>query len=160
MNLPKTLQRIATAGLLGLALAACAPTVDTRGHMAEDDRLKQIRPGVSTRDDVAALLGTPSSVGTFDPSTWYYIGQRTEKVAFFRPEVVERRVVVVRFDEAGTVREMNQLGAEDGLAVDVVDRRTPTAGKELGVIEQILGNVGRFSGGNRGPGRVGAPGGR
>jgi outer membrane protein assembly factor BamE (lipoprotein component of BamABCDE complex) len=147
--LPKFLSRVATAGALCLALGACTATVDTRGNIAEADRLRQIRPGVSTRDDVMALLGTPSSTGTFDPGTWYYIGQRTEKTAFFRPDVVERKVVVVRFDPQGTVRELNQLDAGDGMEVALVDRKTPTAGKELGMVEQILGNVGRFSGNQR-----------
>lgn len=149
MKLDRRLRRAASAGFVALALTACAPTLDTRGNIAEADRLKQIRPGVSTRDDVAALLGTPSSTGTFDPNTWYYIGQRTEKTAFFRPDVVERKVVTVRFDASGTVREVEQHGAEDGHEVAVVDRETPTAGRELGFFEQILGNVGRFSGRGR-----------
>ena len=67
--------------------------MDTRGNLADKDRLQQIQPGVSTRDDVAAVLGTPSTMGTFDPNTWYYIGARTEKTAFFRPDTVERKVV-------------------------------------------------------------------
>lgn len=134
-----------------LALAACSPTVNTRGNLLEADRLAQVQPGTSTQDDVAALLGTPSSVGTFDPNVWYYIGQRTEKTAFFRPDVAERKVVVLRFDETGVLDEMRELDAADGQEVEIVDRRTPTAGKELTVIEQILGNLGRFNDGAGAP---------
>ncbi|MFP3480214.1 outer membrane protein assembly factor BamE, partial [Burkholderia sp. SIMBA_057] len=90
-----------------------------------------IKAGQSRREDVADILGTPTSVGTFDQNVWYYIGQKTEKVAFFQPTVMERRVVVVHFDDAGVVTEMKQLDANDGQQIDIVDRSTPTAGREL-----------------------------
>jgi len=148
------LQRTLAAAALGLSLAACAPTVDTRGHLADAMTVHQIQPGVSTRDDVYAVLGTPSTTGTFDQNTWYYIGTRTEKVAFFAPDVIERKVVVIRFDDAGTVQDIQELGRDDGREVELVDRTTPTAGRDLGVLEQMLGNIGRFSGANRGTGRM------
>ena len=86
--------------------------------------------------------------GTFDPNTWYYIGARTEKTAFFRPDTVERKVVVVKFDEAGTVADVHELDQNAGKEVELVERTTPTAGRDMNFIEQMLGNVGRFSGGN------------
>src|SRR4051812_21889785 len=113
-----TLRHVLTAGILGLTLAACSPTVDTRGNLAEKERLDQIQPGVTTRDDIATILGTPSATGTFDPNTWYYIGARTEKTAFFRPDVVERKIVVIKFDEAGTVTAVNQLDQNAGKEVE------------------------------------------
>jgi outer membrane protein assembly factor BamE (lipoprotein component of BamABCDE complex) len=152
-----TLRHVFAAGFMGLALAACSPSVDTRGNLADKDRLQQITPGVSTRDDVAAVLGTPSTMGTFDPNTWYYIGARTEKTAFFRPDTVERKVVVVKFDEAGTVADVHQLDQSAGKEVELVERTTPTAGRDLNFIEQMLGNVGRFSGGNGGFRQPGVP---
>jgi outer membrane protein assembly factor BamE (lipoprotein component of BamABCDE complex) len=152
-----TLRHVFAAGFMGLALAACSPSVDTRGNLADKDRLQQITPGVSTRDDVAAVLGTPSTMGTFDPNTWYYIGARTEKTAFFRPDTVERKIVVVKFDEAGTVADVHQLDQNAGQEVELVERTTPTAGRDLNFIEQMLGNVGRFSGGNGGFRQPGVP---
>ncbi|GEO41264.1 hypothetical protein SAE02_54120 [Skermanella aerolata] len=152
-----TLRHVFAAGFMGLALAACSPSVDTRGNLADKDRLQQIQPGVSTRDDVAAVLGTPSTMGTFDPNTWYYIGARTEKTAFFRPDTVERKIVVVKFDEAGTVADVHQLDQNAGQEVELVERTTPTAGRDLNFIEQMLGNVGRFSGGNGGFRQPGVP---
>jgi outer membrane protein assembly factor BamE (lipoprotein component of BamABCDE complex) len=143
-----TLRHVLAASFLGLTLAACSPTVDTRGNLAEKERIDQIQPGVSTRDDIAAILGTPSATGTFDPNIWYYIGARTEKTAFFRPEVVERKIVVVKFDDSGVVTAIDQLDQNAGKEVELVERSTPTAGRDLNFIEQMLGNVGRFSGGN------------
>src|SRR3546814_13512823 len=103
-TLSRKLGLVAAVGLTAVTLAGCAPTVATRGNLVEDTRLAQIQPGVSTRDDVAVILGTPTTVSTFEDNIWYYIGQRTEKSAFWNPEIVDRRVLEVTFDDQGVVR--------------------------------------------------------
>lgn len=129
-----------------VSLAACSPVVRSHGNSVDADRLKQINPGVSRQADVVAVLGTPSAEGTFDPNVWYYVGQTTEQTAFFAPEVSSRDVVRIRFDPAtGVVSNVEQFDKSAGQYVDIVDRTTPTAGHNLGVIEQVIGNVGRFS---------------
>ncbi len=140
-----TLPKLLALSLLGIGASACSPTVATRGHMVEADRLAEIHTGSSRREDVASVLGTPTAVGTFDGSVWYYIGQKTEKTAFFQPEVVERQVVVVHFDPQGVVSDVKTLDKSAGQDIEMVDRTTPTHGREMTVLEQMLGNVGRFS---------------
>ncbi len=131
--------------VVGAALTACSPQVATRGHLVEDRRLEQIQVGQSTANDVLAVLGSPSTVAPFDDRVWYYIGQRTERTAFFRPEVIERRVIKIVFDDSGMIREMDELGVDDGMSVELVERETPTLGRRMGFLEQMVGNIGRFN---------------
>ena len=138
------------AGVLAFSVLGCAPRVDTRGNLPDPDVLADIKPGQQSRDEVAEILGSPSSIAAFDQETWYYISKRTETFAFFEPEVQDRRVVVVRFDAKGIVADLKYLGLEDGRAVNLIDRETPTAGNEVTFLQQIFGNVGRFSGGGSG----------
>lgn len=148
--------KLFTLGLTAAVAAGCSPITAVHGNIVEPDRLADIHQGVSRKNDVADTLGTPSATGTFDTNTWYYIGQRTEKVAFFPPEVTERKVVVIRFDDSGVVRQIDQLDAAAGQDIDIVSRSTPTAGKDLSFVEQMLGNVGRFGGKKQqGPGAGG-----
>ena len=70
---------------LAVAAASCAGRVDTRGNLADPEVVSQITPGESTRGTVEDLLGSPTTVATFNDQTWYYIGRKTEKVAFFEP---------------------------------------------------------------------------
>lgn len=133
------------AGLLAPGLLGCAPIVDTRGNQPTPERLAQIKPGQLKRDDVLAILGTPSSAALFGDDTWYYISARTESLAFFAPKTVERSVVAIRFAKDGVVERVETLAQGDGREVEFVERETPTAGKDLTVIQQLLGNVGRFS---------------
>jgi outer membrane protein assembly factor BamE (lipoprotein component of BamABCDE complex) len=151
---------IASAALLALALSACTGRVDTRGNLADPEVVSQITPGESTRGTVEDLLGSPTTVATFNDSTWYYIGRRTERFAFFRPEVLEQQVVAIHFDQAGTVDNVKLYGPEDAKEVELVERTTPTAGKELTVLQQLFGNLGRFNtdeGGPAAPTRLPSP---
>ena len=131
--------------LVTLALAACQPTIDQRGNLPDEKKISEIEPGVTTKEAVSQLLGTPSSVSTFGDKTWYYISRRTEQTAFFTPQVLDQQVVVVAFDEGNVVRNVQHLNLADGRPIDPSSRETPSAGKEIGFIEQLLGNLGKFN---------------
>ncbi len=133
------------AAALALAVLGCAPRMDTRGNLPDPEVLADIKPGKNSRDEVAEILGSPSSIAAFDDETWYYISKRTETLAFFEPEINDRRVVVIRFDDQGIVSDIKFLGLEDGRVVNLVERETPTAGNEVTFLQQIFGNVGRFT---------------
>ena len=133
------------AFVLILGAAACSSRLDTRGNLPDPDLLAEIKVGQHTREDVVEILGSPSSVAVFDQETWYYISKRTNTVAFFEPELQERQVLVLRFDENGMVSTVETLGIENGRQLQPVERKTPTAGNKLGFFDQILGNLGRFN---------------
>jgi outer membrane protein assembly factor BamE (lipoprotein component of BamABCDE complex) len=138
-------QRLLLSTLIAVALAACQPTIDQRGNLPDDKKISAIEPGVTTKQAVSQLLGTPSSVSTFGDKTWYYISRRTEQTAFFNPQVLDQQVIVVGFDEGGIVRNVQHLNLADSRPVDPSPRETPSAGKELGFVEQLLGNLGKFN---------------
>jgi outer membrane protein assembly factor BamE (lipoprotein component of BamABCDE complex) len=126
-------------------LAGCSTFIDQRGNLPEEDRLAQIQPGLTTREQVQQLLGTPSSTSTFDDSTWYYISKKTEQWAFLAPDTIDQRVIAIDFDSSGIVRDMRKRGLDDAKEVAMVERATPTPGKTLGFLEQLFGNLGRFN---------------
>jgi outer membrane protein assembly factor BamE (lipoprotein component of BamABCDE complex) len=133
---------VATAAL---SLAACTANISTHGHRLDAAALAQIEPGQSSQGDVIQLLGSPSSLATFDDHTWYYVSQRTERHSFYHTSVVSQDVVAIVFDDQGTVNRVDRHDLNGAREIDVVDRETPTAGNELSVLEQFLGNIGRFN---------------
>ena len=131
------------------ALVGCTPTVEVRGYVPDDELIGAITEGVDSRFEVEEKLGSPSSVATFNlpggGKTWYYISKRTESLAFFAEEVLDQQVVAIEFDQAGYVKQIRHYGVEDGQIIEIADDRTPTRGQELGFLEQIFGNIGRFN---------------
>ena len=130
----------------GLALAvACTPTVSTHGHTISADDLARIRPGITSREEVERLLGSPSTVGTFDRERWFYISQRNEVVSFYQAEITAQDVVRIDFDDNGIVSDIRAHGLELAQAVEPDPNQTRTLGNELTVVQQLLGNIGRFN---------------
>jgi outer membrane protein assembly factor BamE (lipoprotein component of BamABCDE complex) len=147
----------ATLGLMALlATGGCAwmPSVPgaslfesprtIRGHQLDDETLAQITPGVSSRNDVESLLGSPSVTGTFDDSAWYYISGVTRQRPGRTLALEDQRVVAILFDGSGTVREVKRLGQDDARDVRVVSRVTPSPGNDRTLLQQLFGNLGRL----------------
>jgi outer membrane protein assembly factor BamE (lipoprotein component of BamABCDE complex) len=137
-------RRLGFAGILAAGLTGCADNIDPRGNAPMPDALAQIQPGRVTRSDVVALIGTPATASLFGEDHWYYISSHFQTVAFYAPEELDRQVIVIDFDKAGTVTAVRKLSLQDGKEVEMVARATPAPGKELSLLEQLIGNIGKF----------------
>jgi outer membrane protein assembly factor BamE (lipoprotein component of BamABCDE complex) len=143
--------RIATLALAGLPLAGCAffsARAQVRGNKVDPEALAELVPGVSTRTDATSLLGTPTAHASFDDNTWLYIGSITRPVIGGTQHINVQEVVSLTFDQGGVLRDVETLGKKQSLPVTVVARVTPSPGSSASFMQQLLGNVGRFSGGN------------
>ena len=153
--------RLGLAGAALAALGACSylpdmPSMPTlpgaeifeaprqlRGNRVDEEDLRQVVVGVSSRRDVEAVLGSPSASGTFDDREWFYIGGVTRQRPGQLLAVDEQKVVKIRFDDSGTVQEVQRLGLEDGRQVAVVTRTTPSPGSDMSLLQRLFGNIGR-----------------
>ncbi|MBY0291852.1 MAG: outer membrane protein assembly factor BamE [Alphaproteobacteria bacterium] len=120
--------------------------IDKRGHVVDPIQLDQIQVGVTTKEQVAALLGTPSSVATFGDRTWFYISETTQRRAFLSPTILKSNITRIEFTPQGKVSLVDSLTEKDRQIISHVTRTTPTSGHTFGILEQIFGNVGRFNG--------------
>ncbi len=137
--------------LASAALAGCSvPAFMTfppqvRGNKVDEALIAQLVPGTSTRADVTALIGSPTARATFDDNTWLYIGEVTKPVIAATNEVLDQQVVVLVFDQQGVLRSIERKSQSDSVPVTVVSRATPAPGNDASFLQQLLGNVGRFS---------------
>ena len=129
--------------LLALGVA-CSPIVHQRGYVPKAEQIALITPG-TPRQSVIETLGSPSTLATMNDNTFYYITSTTENFAFFEPEVTNRQILAVYFDNTNQVERVAHYGVEDGVIFDFITRKTPTRGKEFSFLEQMFGNLGKFS---------------
>jgi len=129
--------------LLALAVlcASCTAVVNSRGYLADPATINSIAVGQDTKISVSQRLGNPSTQASFDNEVWYYISSREEQVAFFTPRVTERNVLAVEFNGEGKVEDVRRYELKDGRIVAFVTRETPTKGKELTILQQMLNAV-------------------
>lgn len=138
-------RRVLAALVPAVLLAGCVAQVNSHGEHVDPDRLQAVRPGVQNRDDVARVLGSPASTSAFGDESWYYISDTIKTYSIFDSDVTERQVVTVRFDQQGIVKEVDMFGLERGREVELVDRETPSFGESGSLLDQFMGNIGRFN---------------
>ncbi len=161
MDRPRPTVNAARRAALALAalllLPGCslfeAPVVQ-RGHRVTQDLLQDITPGVHTRADVQALLGSPTTRNSFGEESWFYISSKTRQRPGRSLQVRDQRTVAVDFDQNGVVRQVRVLTEADARPVVMVSRETPTPGTDRTLLQELFGNIGRF-----GPAPVGGEGG-
>ena len=142
-----------------LALGACSVfqwPEQVRGNKVDPDQLKELVPGTSTRDDVTALIGSPTARATFDDNTWIYVTQQTRPRIARTLGVVSQTVVVMNFNDQGVLQTFRTLDQADALPVEMASQTTPSPGTEASFMQQLFGNIGRFNAGGAPPA---APGG-
>ena len=132
-------------------LNSCSPIIGTRGNLPNPDLLANIEVGRINKQGVTELIGSPSTVEPFNGESWYYISEKTETKAFFEPKKTSRKVVIIRFNKKGIVKEIKTIGLKEARKIKMVDRITPTAGQEMTILKQLFGNIGRFEGSASGP---------
>lgn len=145
IRMPRALAIALAAGTAAITLAACDVPTEPRGNQPQADVLDQIKPGSSDKEMVTRLLGSPSSISTFDNNTWYYISQKMKELAFFKPEAVDEQVITIAFDKDGVVKDVQKAGLDARHDVDPAPGKTPAPGRELSFIEQLIGNFGKFN---------------
>ena len=130
--------------LIAGSIFACAPVVDNRGYVFNDNLLPEIQKGATKADTLMEIFGSPSTVSNFNGGAYYYISSKVVTESYRAPEEVERKLLAVYFDSNQTVRDYAVYGLEDGIIIPIVARTTRAQGQELSFIEQIFTNLGRF----------------
>lgn len=141
----RALHRIRTSAVMlavALSLSACTSMYRTHGYMPPEDELQQIVPGVDTRGTVEDIIGVPTTSGVTRDSGFYYIESQVRHFAYRRPEVTDRTILEISFDQAGVVQNIVTYGLEDGQVVPLTRRITRSGDGDISFIRKLFGNIG------------------
>ncbi|MBN9028296.1 MAG: hypothetical protein BGO05_26965 [Rhizobiales bacterium 63-7] len=126
--------------LLSAGVTGCASTTEVmnNGYVVDEQSLA-LAPVGASREQVLLSLGSPSTIGTFDGEVFYYISQkRVRQAAFLKPQLVDQSVLAIYFDKDGVVSQRANYTLKDGKVFDNISRTTPTGGKDLTFLQQLL----------------------
>jgi outer membrane protein assembly factor BamE (lipoprotein component of BamABCDE complex) len=133
---------------LAMTVAACSAVYRNHGYVPSEAELALVEVGTDTRETVGQKIGRPSTSGLLNDEGWFYVQSRYKLVGPREPQEIDRQVLAVTFNEAGVVENIARYGLEDGRVVEISRRVTESNVKGLSVIQQILGNFGRFQAGD------------
>lgn len=128
-----------------LSLTACAKNEITTGYSFDEAALNKLIQESSGKSRVQSLMGTPSAKSNFGQDTWYYIQRDYENTAFFKPDLTKQTVIAIHFDDKDEVVSVKKYTEQNARKFAYDKNTTPTEGHDLSVIEQLLGNFGRFN---------------
>ena len=134
--------------ILCMIVINCSPIVENRGYVFDNELISKVEVGKTNAGQVLNILGTPSTTSTIDAKIWYYIYSKAETTAFYQPSVSRRRIITVSFNDDSRVTSIDEYGLEDGNIIAFNTNTTPTRGRELTILQQLFGNLGRLGAGN------------
>ncbi len=112
------------------------------GNMPAQEKIDEIRLGQS-KQDVMNILGAPSLTTGLSDDHWIYMASTTKKVAFFRPEELERKVLAISFDN-NKISKIERLNLADGNKLPIDTDTTQTTEQEQGFFRKYFGGVGTY----------------
>lgn len=124
-----------------IVVTACTATFKNHGYAPLDEDLQNLVVGVDTRATVDDTVGPPSLSGMLGDGNYYYVRSRVREFGMFRPEVVERQVLAISFNEDNTIANIERFGLEDGNIVPLSRRVTDSSVISNGFLRQMLGNI-------------------
>ncbi len=161
LNLPQNARqnarrnaRLILIPALLLVSAGCTRIQNNQGYLADEELVASVQPGVDNKQSVEKALGRPTSTSQWTDREWYYVSRNTKQLAFARPTTASQRILIVRFGPDGTVTEVERRGMEKIADISPEKDKTPTLGRETGIIEDLFGNIGTVGavpGGGGGP---------
>ncbi len=129
--------------VLIIALASCVSRVNKHGYMfdlADHDRLKA---EITSKDVVLRIMGSPTIITSFDnDETWIYFAEDVRSLLFFRPDVVRREVMAIKFDN-DTIKELSHLDLSNEEKLKFASDYTKVESSHPGFFKSIFGNIGQ-----------------
>lgn len=129
---------------LFIFLEGCTPIYHVHGNLPLESALAKIELGKTTQQQVVAMIGLPTTKQIFQGEGWLYVGERTKNVSFFDPEVIERRITLIQFDDQGIVKSVETRNAGREMIVDMTDKETPTMGRDPSLFKELFSTFGKY----------------
>ncbi len=129
---------------ISLMVSACSSDLFLvhNGNMPANEKISEIRMGQS-KQDVMNILGAPSLTTGLSDDHWIYMASTVKKVAFFRPEELDRKVLAISFDN-GQISKIEKLSLADGNNFKIDTHTTQTTEQEQGFFRKYFGGVGSY----------------
>jgi outer membrane protein assembly factor BamE (lipoprotein component of BamABCDE complex) len=132
-----------------LSICGCQPFVNHRGLNVEKRHLEQIHLQKTSKNEVREILGPPSLTSIFKVKPrhferWFYIYDTSSQKSFFNPQITEKKILEINFDEKGMVSNIIHHDPNDCVDIKPDAQQTPSSGYASSLLRDVFGNVGRY----------------
>lgn len=125
--------------------SSCVSRVEKRGYMFDLSDYQMLQEGVTSKERVIRIMGSPTLISDLDlEESWIYYSEDVKNFLFFKPDIIARTAMVVRFNEFNTIKELKiiDLASEDKY-LNFATNYTLVNSHKTGFFKSIFSNVGQ-----------------
>lgn len=132
--------------ILSLLLPSCIANIENRGFMFELTDFELVEENITTKERVLEIMGSPTLVSDFDKELWIYYFEKRKSMFFFNPEVIDRKILVIGFDNKNLTNSLKEYALADEKNNFSFDHHfTEVKGKKENLFKELFSNVGKIS---------------
>ena len=131
--------------LILLFLTSCLSQIENSGYSFELTDYK-IKKSISRKEEILKNMGSPTLISYInDEVLWIYYEEKIKKLLFFKPEILERKIIVVTFDKDNIAKEVTNYSLKDENEIKFSDKKTVITEIKKGFLSELFGNIGTVS---------------
>jgi len=128
-----------------LFLTSCSKITEFNGFNPGSETLATLDKVKKSKSNIKKLLGEPAIVQGKNGNTWIYFSQEKEQLAFLKPKLISRTVILLTFNNSGFLNTEEIYTMKDSRIIDINSNKVVSGGRKLTILQQIFGNIGNFS---------------
>lgn len=121
-------------------------SINQKGNIFDDNDVREIKVGLTNRENVVKILGYPINQSYFDNNLWIYYSYQIKEVMFFKPKITNQKVLTIQFNsETDIVSDMSlyDINSEN---YEILNDINDNIDKDKNnIIQDILRNIGQIS---------------
>lgn len=127
------------------AINSCSPSIDKHGFMFEYSDHELLQEGITTKERVLKMMGSPTLVSDFDnQEAWIYFSEDLKRFLFFKPKVVQRKILLLRFKD-DTISNLQTFDlSNESKNLKFASEFTVVDSHKIGFFKSIFSNVGQI----------------
>lgn len=126
-------------------IASCVNNLDAVGYKIEQSEIDTIKKNKYSKEQIAAMLGSPTLTSDVGSDSWFYVFYIRNKVAFYYPEVEDIQIVEFDFDKNGVIASIEEFSKDTLHKIKMDSEQTPTKGTSMNPLYHILQNIQKHS---------------
>tara|TARA_B100000963_G_C22535438_1_gene629547 strand:- start:76 stop:498 length:423 start_codon:yes stop_codon:yes gene_type:complete len=118
---------------------SCTTNIKNYGYIPSKSDLENLVIGSDTRQSITKKIGLPATAGL--EGAYYYVKSTFNAPGFKAAKLVDRRVVVVSFDQRSKLKNIETFNVDNGNFVRLDYRVTETGLDNTNILQQIIGSI-------------------
>lgn len=132
------------AALLAIIFLTSCSQIEKRGYSFELSDYQLLKEKINNKNNTLDAMGYPTLASSFaDGELWIYYSEDVKKLLFFKPEVLDRKIITIAFDNKQTIKKINSYDLKDQNSITINPDYTKVESAKPSWWKQIFGNIGQ-----------------